>query len=210
MVTKPKSTTPAHLTNARPQDEIPTGVSGPKSCASLQGILNERQEKYAHFRAMGKTQADAALLAGYSGHGANASRLDHIPAIKSKIDELRSIYQSQSAIKIETAKAEVERLIEKEQMGLSYFVGEFRANLEMARNEGDIRAANECLRNMAQMLGFMKSRDDQPDGSKKNDQPRTQIGIKIENNSPSQMGGPPGILIEDPDAVADVTVEQPD
>lgn len=208
VVTKPTAETPAHLTNARPKDERPQGRnSGGAGGLVALGVLNERQEKFCHFLAMGKTQAEAAALAGYSGHGANASRIANIPLVQERVAELRLIYQSDAAVKIETAKAEVEKLIKEEKMGLSYFIQEFRANLELARQDGDIRAANDCLKHMAQMLGFMKAPKEDGDGAKKNDQPRTQIGIKIENNGTGSVGGPPGILIEDPDSVVDLAIE---
>lgn len=213
VVTKPTADTPAHLTNARPKDERPKGInSGPVGGDLGLGILNERQEKFAHFLAMGKTQSEAAILAGYSGHGANASRLANIPAIQEKVEQLRLVYQSQSMVKIETAKAEIERLIEKEGLDLAYFVKEYRHNLELARNDGDIRAANDCLAHMARMLGFMKSKDESPDSGKKNDSnTRPQVAIKIENNGAQSVGGNPRIVVEDGETVVDgFVVEAPE
>ena len=71
---------------------------------------------------------------------------------------------------------------------------------------------NEEAKALVEQLGLegqakLYAPKDDGDGAKKNDQPRTQIGIKIENNGTGSVGGPPGILIEDPDSVVDLAIE---
>lgn len=126
--------------------------------------LNEKQEKYAYFRALGKTQKEAATLAGYSGSGANASRLDSIQTVKERIAELKKTNADKNLVRIATQQAELESLIKNEKLDLTYFVKELRHNLELARTSADVKGANDCLKLMMELLGFVNKGKGKGDG----------------------------------------------
>lgn len=164
------------VNHPRPSEIVPVGRnSGPNGAA----VLNAKQEKYAHFRALGKTQAEAAKLAGYSGHAANASRLEGITAVSERIQELKKKYVGQSEVRVELEKAELRSLIDNEKLDVSYFVTELRANLTLAREDRDVKASNECLKLMMELLGFMgaKGTKDKPNAL----DPRTPVKVSIIN-----------------------------
>lgn len=183
----PKRRWKPHL---HPSQERPQGLlRGPKGAMKL----NSKQEKFCHYRALGKTQRDAAIAAGYSGHGANASRLEGIPLVKDRIAELRRTYADKNLARIESEKAELENLIENEELNLAYFLKELRTNLTIARDEKDVKASNDCLKLMMELLGFLKSggaaRDKSANGPT---DPRTPVKVSIINqlaNGLQRSGG---------------------
>lgn len=135
----------------RPSEIIPKGKgTGPQGSP----VLNERQERYCHFRAMGKTQRDAAIAAGYGGSAGNASRLEGITAVTSRIMELKGDYVYRNQIRVEEAQKDITDLVNANKVDLAYFLKEYRANLEIAREDRDVKAANECLKQMSSLLGF--------------------------------------------------------
>ena len=90
--------------------------------------LNSRQEAFARAVAAGKTQSEAARIAGYNDHGSNASRLASLNAIQLRINQLRA----QQHILIEeklahNAKARETR-VDPDIPDLKYYIEELKKN----------------------------------------------------------------------------------
>lgn len=166
-------------TNLRPSEVVPTGKEPPHVGGT--GILNSKQEKFCHYRALGKTQREAAALAGYSGHGANASRLEGIPAVKMRIEELKKKYVNQSTLRAEVEKAELDQLIQDERLDIGYFIKELRANLTQARDLGDVKTSNDCLKLMMELLGFLGAKGVKDGKNNGTVDPRTPVKVSIYN-----------------------------
>lgn len=175
------------VTQPRPSEIVPKGKE-PKHIGGS-GILNSKQEKFCHFRALGKTQKEAAHLAGYSGHGANASRLEGIPAVAARIAELKKKYANESVLRAEIEKAELDALIQNEKLDVGYFVKELRANLTLARQQQDVSAANSCLKLMMELLGFLGGKGPK-DGKNGFVDPRTPVKVSIINQLANGLNHP--------------------
>jgi hypothetical protein len=177
--------------------------------------LTARQERFAQNVAAGMSLTQAHEKAGYSGDGANASRLAMRPEIKGRIEQIREDRRLAMEVRREAQKHAITSEFADEGINLKFLIMELRVNLDGARADGKWKDANDTLKMIAQLTGFLKGDgSDASDPNKRkpfeNDKSPPAINLQVVNQLPGQMGPEAGGQSQVLEAVAIPVIQSPD
>jgi hypothetical protein len=187
----------------------------PRSAVRTEHGLTSRQEKFAQNVAAGMSLTQAHEKAGYGGDGANASRLAARDEIKARIEQLREERRLAFEVRREAQKHAVTSEFASEGVNLKWLIMELRVNLDGARVDSKWKDANDTLKMIAQLTGFLKGDgSDASDPNKRkpfdNDKSAPAINLQVVNQLSRQMGPEIGGQPQALEAVAIPVIQSPD
>lgn len=105
-------------------------------------LKNPKWERFAQARAIGKSQDDAYVEAGYKSNVGNAGRLNKTEQVQARIAEIQALAAERASVTIETLREELE---------------EIRA---LAVEDMQLAAATSAVMGKAKLFGLLKDRVD--------------------------------------------------
>lgn len=123
-----------------------------------QSYLNKKQELFAKFLAQGSTQLEAYELAGYQPNSANANTLSKHPLVKERVAELKEEFQAREnefrllALQAENSDAPAAQIEREATWTFQRIMDMMGENVRLAQIAGEYKAANECLKMMAEAM----------------------------------------------------------
>lgn len=172
-------------------------------------LLNAKQEKFAQARAAGATQEEAYRGAGYVYSSASASAVNRRPDVKARVKELQMRSQHRRDLAEERRLIKLHGDEDPNAITLDWVQVELQENLRLAREIGNIPAANKCVELLGKTVGIFDSapkRDTNPNDN-------TTIGavnVQVLTQTLDDIDKHLGRELEDPTTVSVGIIEGPD
>jgi len=123
-------------------------------------LINPKREAYCQHRMRGMSQVEAHAKAGYSASRTNATQLEKHPEIQARMAELRQERKDwMVAVKAEEERdfqAEADREEGSGTVSARWLLLQLRENLKLARETGNIGAANKALETIGKLSGHLR------------------------------------------------------
>lgn len=164
--------------------------------ASSEDYLNPKQELFCKFYAEGETQLRAYELAGYTPSSSNANNLAKRPAIKRRVAEIKQEIM-QRELEFEALRRQAgdspEAQIEAADWTFQRIMDMMAENVRCAQIAGEYKAANECLKMMADSMGMLnKAKSDADNGKQAGAQNTLALIGKVTQVFTDEGGGSDG------------------
>lgn len=168
-------------------------------------LSNERQERYASYRANGYNQMAAYKAAGYSCKNstaaANASKLDSEPDVQDRIKELSEKAVSVAATSTAPPLPQKKLPGDGQEVDIDFINREYLAFLAIAKEEKDLKNAAILLKDLAEVNKIRPEKSEGHNNDSKLPHMGPQVAISVFNQESSNHGrnGDGFLAIELPD-----------